>query len=554
MDATTFDYIIVGAGSAGCILAERLSESGQYSVLVLEAGSADRSIWLRMPLGFAKLFYHPKYNWRYETIPQIELGGQKVYTPRGKVLGGSGAINAMIYVRGQRADFNDWAAQGNPGWGWDDVLPWFKKLESHPLGDTAWHSGSGRIRITRDPVHPVSEAFFQACSALGHPANADFNGAQLEGYGIYDINTRDGQRDSSCTAYLHPAMTRANVKVLTEALVERVLFDRDKTATGVSILVNGHRQIFTARREVILSAGAVETPKLLQLSGLGDAGLLHKYGITVVNHLPAVGRNLQDHLCASYYFRANCPTVNDQVRTLPQKARAMLEYLVRRKGVFATTVKAGGFLRSDAAQPIANIQLYFNPLSYVLPESGGMPRVEPYSGYTIFFAPCRPTSRGTITLTSADVRVAPRIDPNYLSTEHDRLDTVAGSRLVRALSGTSSLRHITAEEIRPAATITDDDSMLQFFREQSGSIYHLCGSCAMGSDPQRTVVNHELKVHGVSQLRVVDASVFPNITSGNINAPTMMVAEKAAQLILNRAAESGGSTPQRTVEETASHS
>lgn len=537
MDAATFDYIIVGAGSAGCVLAQRLSESGKFSVLLLEAGSADRSIWLRMPLGFAKLFYHPKYNWRYETIGQKELAGQKVYTPRGKVLGGSGAINAMIYVRGQRADFDDWAAQGNPGWGWDDVLPWFKKLESHPLGDTEWHSSSGRIRITRDPVHPVSEAFFQACAALGHPANPDFNGAQLEGYGVYDINTRNGQRDSSCTAYLHPAMTRANVTVLTGALVERVLFGSEKTAKGVSVRVNGHSQTFTARREVVLSAGAVETPKLLQLSGIGDAGLLQEHGIAVVNHLPAVGRNLQDHLCASYYFRANRPTVNDQVRTLPQQARAMLQYLVRRKGVFATTVKAGGFLRTSDAQASPNIQLYFNPLSYVLPESGGMPRVEPYSGYTIFFAPCRPTSRGTVTLTSSDVRVAPRIDPNYLSTAHDRLEAVEGSRLVRELSGTSWLRTITAEEIRPAASVTDDDSMLKFFREQSGSIYHLCGSCAMGSDLQRAVVDSDLKVHGIRGLRVVDASVFPNITSGNINAPTMMVAEKAAHVILQSAAE-----------------
>ncbi|MCA8094099.1 GMC family oxidoreductase N-terminal domain-containing protein [Burkholderia anthina] len=537
MEATSFDYIIVGAGSAGCILADRLSESGRFRVLLLEAGGEDKSIWLRMPLGFAKLFHHRKYNWRYQTSPQSELAGQRVYTPRGKVLGGSGAINAMIYVRGQRRDFDDWVAQGNPGWGWGDVLPWFKRLESHHAGDTEWHSGSGKIRITRDPVHPICESFFDACTLLGHRFNDDFNGERLEGVGVYDINTRDGQRDSSCTAYLHPARKRANVVVYTDALVERVLFDDARTAIGVEALIGGHRQRFAARREVILSAGAVETPKLLQCSGVGDAALLMRHQIPVVHHSPAVGRNLQDHLCASYYFRATRPTVNDEVRGLTRQAGAMLQYLFRRKGIFATTAKAGGFLRTSDAEPVPNMQLYFNPLSYVLPESGGMPRVEPYSGYTIFFSPCRPTSRGSVELTSADAHEAPRIDPNYLSTEHDRREAVAGSRLVRELTATPWLKQVTAEEVRPAGAVSDDESMLRFFREQSGSVYHLCGSCAMGRDVERTVVNSRLQVHGVANLRVVDASVFPNITSGNINAPTMMVAERAAAWILASAAD-----------------
>lgn len=532
---TEFDYIIVGAGSAGCILADRLTESGRYRVLLLEAGGTDTSMWLRMPLGFAKLFHHPKYNWRYYTTPQPELVNQRVYTPRGKVLGGSGAINALIYVRGQRRDFDDWADAGDPGWSWDSVLPWFKRLESHPLGDTEWHGGNGKIHITRDPVHPICDAFFQACDALGHPKNDDFNGAQLEGFGIYDINTRDGQRDSSCTAYLHPAMKRPNLVVETDALVERVLFDGNRTAVGVSVLLRGRRHRFQASREVILSAGAVETPKLLQCSGVGDADLLREHRIPVVHHAPAVGQNLQDHLCASFYFRANRPTVNDEIRSLPQQARAMLKYWFWREGVFATTVKAGGFLRTSSAESSPNMQVYFNPLSYVLPESAGMPRIEPYSGFTIFFAPCRPTSRGSVRLTSADIREPPRIDPNYLATEHDQAEAIAGSRLVRSLAATPGLASVTAEEVRPAAVVHDDASMLRFFREQSGSIYHLCGSCAMGSDVRRSVVNGRLQVHGIANLRVVDASVFPNITSGNINAPTMMVAEKAAAMILESA-------------------
>ncbi|SIT46364.1 Glucose-methanol-choline oxidoreductase [Paraburkholderia piptadeniae] len=532
MDASSFDFIIVGAGSAGCILADRLSESGDFRVLLLEAGDADDSFWIRMPLGFAKLFYHPRYNWRYHTTPQAELANQRVYTPRGKVLGGSGSINAMIYVRGQRRDFDDWAAQGNAGWSYDDVLPWFKRIESHPLGDTEWHSSGGKIRVTRDAVHPICENFFRACDELGFPRNDDFNGARFEGAGVYDINTRDGQRDSSCAAYLRQAMKRPNLVVETGALVERVLFDGNRTAVGVSVLIRGHRHEFRVNREVILSAGAVETPRLLQCSGVGDATLLQQHQIPVVHDAPAVGRNLQDHLCASYYFEATRPTVNDEVRTWPQQAAAMLKYLLRREGIFATTVKAGGFFRTSEAEPHPNMQLYFNPLSYVLPESGGMPKVEPYSGYTMFFAPCRPTSRGSVQLSSPDIHVPPRIDPNYLSTEHDQAEAIAGSKLIRRLAATAGLLEVTRAEVRPAETVTDDASMLQFFREQSGSIYHLCGSCAMGSDTRTSVVNSELQVHGIARLRIVDASIFPNITSGNINAPTMMVAERAAQLFL----------------------
>jgi choline dehydrogenase len=536
METRHFDYIIVGAGSAGCILADRLSESGEFRVLLLEAGDTDDSLWIRMPLGFAKLFYHPRFNWRYQTVPQAQLANQRVYTPRGKVLGGSGSINAMIYVRGQRRDFDDWAASGNTGWSYDDVLPWFKRLESHPLGDTEWHSSAGKIRITRDAVHPICEHFFRACDELGVPRNDDFNGARFEGAGVYDINTRDGQRDSSCAAYLRPAMKRKNLVVETGALVERVLFDANRTAVGVSVLLRGHRHEFRALREVILSAGAVETPKLLQVSGVGDAALLQRHQIPVVLDAPAVGRNLQDHLCASYYYEANRPTVNDEMRSFPQQATAMLKYLLRREGILATTVKAGGFVRTSEAHAHPNMQLYFNPLSYVLPESGGMPKVEPYSGYTMFFAPCRPTSRGSVQLTSADIHSPPRIDPNYLSTEHDQAEAIAGSKLIRRLAATSGLRELMKAEVRPADAVNDDDdaSMLQFFREQSGSIYHLCGSCAMGADARTSVVDSELKVHGIARLRVVDASIFPNITSGNINAPTMMVAERAAQLILRK--------------------
>lgn len=532
MSASQFDYIIVGAGSAGCIMAERLSASGKHRVLLLEAGADDTSFWLRMPLGFAQLFYHPKYNWRYRTTAQKELANQRVYTPRGKVVGGSGAINAMVYVRGHQQDFDDWAAAGNSGWGWSDVLPVFKRLESHWAGETQWHGAKGRIRITRDAVHPICDNFFAACEERGFVRNNDFNGPQMEGVGIYDINTRNGQRDSSGVAYLRPARKRPNLVVQTHALAERVLFDAHKRAVGVEVLVHGRRQTFRASREVILCAGAVETPKLLQLSGVGDAKLLQQYEIPVLQHAPAVGQNLQDHLCASYYYRASRSTSNDDIRSRPQQVRAMLQYLFQKKGVFATTAKAGGFVRTSEAVAHPNMQLYFNSLSYVLPESGGAPRVQPYSGFTIFFAPSRPTSRGSITLLSRDVQEAPAIDPNYLATAHDQSEAIAGSKLVRSIMSTASMQQVTAEETSPGSSVSDDASMLQFFREQSGSIYHLCGSCAMGSDPQHSVVDSQLRVHGVQALRVVDASVFPNITSGNTNAPTMMVAEKAADMVL----------------------
>src|SRR6218665_707797 len=329
---TEFDYIVIGAGSAGCILADRLTESGQHRVLLLEAGAADCSLWLRMPLGFAKLYQHPKYNWRYSTTPQAELANQQVYTPRGKVLGGSGAINALVYARGHPGDFDDWAAQGNPGWAYDDLLPWFNRLESHPLGDTCWHRSSGKIRITRDPVHPICQAFFAACASLGYASNDDFNGAQLGGYGTYDINTRDGRRASSASAYLHPAMRRHNLTVKTRALAERILFDEQRRASGVDVLIGGQRQRFAAPREIILSARAVARPHPLQLSP--------------IHHAPAVGRKLQDHLCASFYFRANRPTMNDQIRHPWQQARAALQYWLKRRGLLATTVKAGGFFSS----------------------------------------------------------------------------------------------------------------------------------------------------------------------------------------------------------------
>ncbi|GAB5095935.1 GMC family oxidoreductase N-terminal domain-containing protein [Caballeronia sp. LP006] len=530
-----FDYIIVGAGSAGCILANRLTESGQYSVLLLEAGGEDASFWFKVPVGFTKTYYNPEYNWMYYSEPEAQLNDRKLYCPRGKVQGGSGSINAMIYVRGQPHDFDDWAKAGNRGWSFKDVLPYFRRVESHPLGNTEYHGANGKIRVSpmKDDAHPICQDFLQAAEEAGFPRTDDFNGPKYEGAGIYDVNTRDGQRSSSSFEYLHPVMERGNLKIERNVTVRRVLFDGAR-AMGVLASRNGQDLQFRAKREVILSAGAVDTPKLMQLSGIGEAELLAKHGVTLVHELPAVGKNLQDHLCVSFYYRATVKTLNDQLGSLIGKAKVALQYLMTRKGPLAMSVnQAGGFFKGADDELEPNLQLYFNPLSYRIPKSSkAQLEPEPYSGFLLCFNPCRPTSRGSVEIASAKVEDAAKIRINALTTAKDIREVIQGSKLIRRIMGTKALRQVTAEEISPGPGVKSDEDMLAYFRDQSGSIYHLCGSCAMGPDARTSVVDERLRVHGIEGLRIVDASVFPNITSGNLNAPTMMVAEKGADMIL----------------------
>ncbi|MCW6507882.1 GMC family oxidoreductase [Lichenifustis flavocetrariae] len=531
-----FDYVIVGAGSAGCILASRLSESGEYRVALIEAGGPDDSFWFRIPVGYARSYFDPRVNWMYSTEPERELGDRRIYTPRGKVQGGSGSINAMIFVRGAAQDFDDWAEVSSPDWRFEAVLPYFRKLETHADGGSDWHGDQGPIHVTpmRDGIHPVTKVFLDACRELQLPLNRDFNGASLEGAGVYDISTRLGRRSSSSFEYLRPALKRPNLTILRNAHAQRVLFDDARRAVGVDILQDRMVRRIAARREIILAAGAVGSPKLLQLSGIGDGATLRAGGVEVLHDLPAVGWNLQDHLCASFYYHSRIPTLNGAFGSRFGQAALGLRYLLTRKGPFAMSVnQAGGFFRGTPAEARPNIQLYFNPLSYRVPEnprSGLKP--EPYPGFLLAFNACRPSSRGAVTIDGPDPEAAPLIRPNYLSTDHDRSEAVQGARLARRIMEAPSLRDVTLAEMPPSAEASTDADLLAWFRQSSGSIYHLCGSCGMGRDPQRSVVDAKLRVHGLPNLRVVDASIFPNVTTGNINAPTMMVAEKGAAIIL----------------------
>lgn len=535
-----YDYIIVGAGSAGCILAERLSASGEFTVLLLEAGGTDHHPWFKIPMGYGKLYYHPRYNWMYQTTPQAELEQRKLYVPRGKVRGGSGAINAMIYVRGAVHDFDDWAiATGDSGWSYDAVLPYFKKLETHWNPDPNWHGQTGKIHVSslREGMHPVCEHFLRACRALQYPENPDFNGAQLEGFGVYDVNIERGIRDSSSRAYLQPALQRKNLTIKTDAIVERILFDEDKRASAVHLTQQHATAVYHAKREIIISAGAVDSPKLLELSGIGQSEHLQKLGIPVIKHLPQVGERLQDHLCVSYYYKTKVPTLNESFNSLFGQAWMGLQYLLTRSGPLAMSVnQTGGFFKTSPELTAPNIQLYFNPLSYTIPKEGKVAiKTDPYPGVLLAFAACRPSSRGNVHAISADIHAKPAIDPHYLSTEQDQQEAIAGSQLIRKLVQSAPLQAVISEETIPGNQVDTDAEMLAFFRANAGSIYHLCGSCAMGKTEADSVVDSQLRVHGVQGLRVVDASVFPNLTSGNTNAAVMMLAERGADLILQTA-------------------
>jgi len=526
-----FDYVVVGAGSAGCVLADRLSEDGRHTVLLLEAGPPDRYPWIHIPIGYAKTMFHPVYNWRYSTEPEPNMHGRKVYWPRGRTLGGSSSINGLIYIRGQREDYDQWAALGNAGWAYADVLPWFRKLEHNVRGASEFHGADGPLWASDiEQPHPLVDAFIAAAQELGIPRNDDFNGAVQEGAGYYQLTTRRGLRCSTATAYLRPARRRANLDVQTNAQATRLRLD-GRRARGVVYRQAGADVEAFARREVILAAGALQSPQLLQLSGIGPPELLQRFGIPVVHALPGVGENLQDHLQARAIFRCTQPiTTNDLLGSWLGQLRIGLDFVFRRQGPMAVGINQGGlFARALPGASRPDVQFHFATLSS---DMAGSP-VHTFSGFTMSVCQLRPESRGHVRLASPDPLAAPALQANYLSAPHDCATLVAGLRLARQLAATRALAPLVAGEYRPGPDAVSDEALLDFARETGGTIFHPSGTTKMGpaTDPT-AVVDAALRVHGCERLRVVDCGIMPTLVSGNTNAPVVMIAEKAAAMLL----------------------
>ncbi len=532
----SFDFIIVGAGSAGCVLAERLTGNGRYKVLLLEAGGSDRRFYISMPLGYGKLFYDPKVNWLYTTEPDHGLAGQKDFWPRGKVLGGSSSINAMVYIRGQSQDFEDWQAAGNTGWGWPDVLPAYKALEDNEAGADDYRGSGGPLHISANlrDRHALCDPFIAAACAAGVPLNKDFNGATQEGVGHYQMTIKNGKRNSAARAFLRPAIGRKNLKVETHAHVTRLVFEGVRVV-GVEYSQHGTLKTAHARREVILSGGAINSPQIMQLSGIGRAEHLKSLGIPVKIENSNVGQNLQDHIGLNYTYKMKVRTLNDELRPWLGKLRAGLNYLLRGQGPLSLSINhGGGFFKTRSTLARPNMQLYMQAFSTLLPKPGERPILspDPFSGMSLGLSNCHPTSRGEVIIKSTDPFQHPRISPNALSTAHDVEEMLDAVKFLRRIANQSPLRHSVAEELRPGPQIASDADLISDLRQRSGTVYHPSCTCRMGPDPKTSVVDARLKVHGSENLRVVDASAFPSITSGNINAPTMMLAWKAAEIVL----------------------
>jgi choline dehydrogenase len=532
-----FDYIVIGAGSAGCVLAERLSASGRDRVLVLEAGGSDSRFWIKTPIGYGRTFADPAVNWKYQAQPSPGLNGRSMYWPRGRVVGGSSSINALVYCRGMPADFDDWRAMGHVGWGWDDVQPYFEKTERRvdSSGRATTH-GALDVKDVTPFLHPTRVTWLAAARELGLPVTDDFNGPNPEGLGCYQVTIRDGKRQSAADAFLRPALRRHNVKLETHAWVSKIRFCEGR-AEGVDWWRDGQQQYSAAAKEVILCAGAVNSPQILQLSGIGPGATLSAHGIAPLLDNGAVGGNLQDHLAVVYSFKATRPTLNNELHSTLGKWRAGLRYLLSRSGPLALSVNQfGGFLRAHPAATRPDVQLYFNPVTY---GTGDATRtrieLDPFAGFYLCFQPTRPTSVGRIDMAGPDFRQDPVIAPNYLSTDKDVDDVVHGGRLMQRIANTQAMRALILEPLAPDLTRMQDTDLVADFRARAATVYHPVGTCRMGNRPGESVVDSTLRVHGVAGLRVVDASVFPTVTSANTNAPTLMVAQKAADLMVSGA-------------------
>jgi choline dehydrogenase len=533
--ADTFDYIVTGAGSAGAVVAARLSESGRHRVLLLEAGGRDTNRWIHIPLGFARTYINPEVNWKFESAPQRQLDNRQLYLPRGKTLGGTSSINGMVYMRGNHADYDEWRQRGCEGWDWDSVLPYFKRAEDQERGADDFHATGGPLHVSdHRPGLELADAVLTACEQAGIPRNPDFNGANQEGCGYYQTTTSNRRRWSTAKAYLEPARGRSNLEIRTGAHATKVLIENDR-AVGVEYQSAAGRQTVRARAEVIVSGGAYGSPQLLLLSGLGPAEHLQAIGVPVLREMPAVGGNLHDHFNTYLSWRCAKPiTLNDLENSWPRKIMAAARYGWFRDGPMASSgIHAGLFTRSDARLERPDLQINFLEWS-TMERTKDRVIPHPFPGFTFSPVHLRPDGRGTVRLASPDPLAPPLISFDFLRTDYDMSAIVTGIKLCRQIAEQPALKSYVVEELAPGPSITDNADLARFVRQTGVSNHHPSSSCAMGTGPN-SVVDPRLRVHGISGLRVADASIMPRVVAGNTNAPSIMIGEKAAAMILEDA-------------------
>jgi len=524
-----FDYIVIGAGSAGCVLAQRLTASGDNRVLLVEAGGQDRNIWIHIPLGYGKLFSNPKVNWLYTSEPEPELNDRRIIQPRGKVLGGSSSINGLLYIRGQAEDFDHWRQRDNTGWSYQEVLPYFRRAEDQERGEDEFHGIGGLLAVSDvcEP-HPLCEAFLAAVQQAGLPLNDDFNGPTQEGAGYYQLTTRNGRRWSTAVGYLRPALRRQNLEVVANALVTRILFN-GRRAIGISYERGGAMRTAHAQGEVILAGGAFNSPQLLQLSGVGPAPLLKSLGIDVIANMPGVGADLQDHLQVRMQYHCTEPiTMNDIMCSRRRQLAAGLRYVLWRKGLLTIGAGyAGGFFRTDPSAATPDVQVHI--IIFSADTAGAA--LHTFPGFIASVCQLRPESRGHVRIRSTDPREPPAIQPRYLSAPNDREVLTRGLKLLRRIMTQPAMQRYIVEERAPGPGCRSDEDLLAFAREVGTTVFHPTSTCRMGSD-LNAVVDERLRVRGLERLRVVDGSTMPTIVSGNTNAAVIMIAEKGSDMIL----------------------
>ncbi|QUX97166.1 choline dehydrogenase [Marinomonas sp. CT5] len=533
LDKVTFDYIVIGAGTSGCVVASRLSENPNNKVLLIEAGGKDSSFWLKIPVGYGKTIADPKVNWCYETEENPSLNGRRIFWPRGKVLGGSGSINGLMYIRGQAEDYDGWRDLGNKGWSYKDVLPYFKKSEDQENGEDTWHGVGGPVTVTNlADNNPLYDALIGSAQAVGIKRNEDFNGLEQSGAGYYQGTIKNGMRVSAATAYLKPALQRENLTITTRSQVEKLIINNGQV-DGVRFFKNSQYMTVYANKEVILSGGTINSPHLLMLSGIGDEDELKKIGVGVKVNLPGVGKNLQDHYGGQITWKCNQPiTLNDVMMSKWRQMKEGLKWLALRKGPLAVPAgQAGLFTQILEESKRPDIQFLFQSFSGGYYEDG----LYKFSGFANFMCPIRPKSRGEIKLKSSNPKDTPLLMPNYFSHEYDRSVLLGGFKLAREIANKSPLKKFILSEHLPGKDINTDDEILDYFRMNGGCVSHQVGTCKMGSD-KMAVVDSKLRVYGIRKLRVADASIMPTEISGNTNAACLMIGEKAADFIMNKSA------------------